>query len=177
MVDEKIMELVSKGDSKKLSLLFERYHLALYNFFLRRNPNPMLCEDLTQNVFERLLKYKHSFNPNSSFKAWMFQIARSVYIDDFSKNKLRATHLEGNITPCQEESIQDSIETSEQYEQLQRALSLLSPAEREIIRFTRFQKLKYHEIAIILNISESGVKMRVHRAMKNLKNIYLKLDK
>jgi len=65
--DNDLMLQVRDGDLGKLSFLFERYHRALFNFFLRSTGNRDLSEDLVQEAFLRLLKYRHTFRPDSRF--------------------------------------------------------------------------------------------------------------
>jgi len=176
MTDEQIMKLINDGDKNKVGILFDRYHIQLYNFFYKRNIDGPMSEDLTQNVFEKIIKYSHSFDASFSFKAWIFRIARNILNDHFSKNKFRNS-LEISKLSIVEGNILDKIEHKEQLSQLQKAMALLNKEDQDLIQLSRFQKLKYHEIAPILNISESGVKMRMFRAMKKLKDQYLKLDK
>jgi RNA polymerase sigma-70 factor (ECF subfamily) len=78
---------VRDGDLGKLSFLFERYHRALFNFFLRSTGNRELSEDLVQEVFLRLLKYRHTFRADSQFSTWMYHVARNAQIDYFRKHK------------------------------------------------------------------------------------------
>lgn len=176
MTDEQIMKLINDGDKNKVAILFDRYHIQLYNFFFKRNIDGPMSEDLTQNVFEKIIKYGHSFDASFSFKAWMYRIARNILNDHFSKNKFR-NPLEINQLSLVEGNVLEKIEQKEQLNQLHQAMALLNKEDRDLIQLSKFQKLKYHEIAPILNISESGVKMRMFRAMKKLKTQYLKLDK
>ena len=54
--DNHLMEQVKDGNAEKLAILFERYHVMLYNFFLRLTSNRSISEDLVQDVFIRVLK-------------------------------------------------------------------------------------------------------------------------
>ena len=74
MTDEQVMLEVHKGDLDKTAILFERYHVRLFNFFLRMSYDKDLSQDLTQTVFERLLKYRTSYKYGKQFKSWIFQI-------------------------------------------------------------------------------------------------------
>ena len=69
--DQLLMLTVREGDIEKLGILFERHHRRLFNFFLRLTARRHLSEDLVQEVFVRLLKYRHTFRENSTFTAWM----------------------------------------------------------------------------------------------------------
>ena len=175
MTDEKIMELIKEGETKQIAVLFDRYHIPLYNFFINRKIEPTQSEDLTQNVFEKIIKYAHSFNSIYQFRPWMYRIARNILNDHFSKT-IKIQELETNKISLVTNTIEDKIEAKEQLSQLRRAMNLLEQEDRALIEWSRFQKLKYHEIGEILNLSEGAIKTRMYRAMKRLKTNYLKLD-
>ena len=73
---------VREGQLSELTALFDRYATPLYNFFLRLTVDRMLSEDLTQNLFYRVLRYRQSFEPASgSFRSWVYRMARNVFAD------------------------------------------------------------------------------------------------
>ena len=78
---------VKNGDTHKLGLLYERYKKRLFGFFYQMNKDASLSEDLVQNVFVKILKYKHTYTEESKFVVWLFQIARNTSYDNFKKNK------------------------------------------------------------------------------------------
>jgi len=90
--DNMLMLKVKEGDLDKLGLLFERYKKPLFGFFYGMTRDSELSEDLIQNVFFRILKYRYLFRGEGDFKTWMFHIARNVSHDHFKKN--RAQHKE-----------------------------------------------------------------------------------
>jgi len=59
--DETIMQNIKNGELAGMSVLFERYHLRLFNFFLKMGLKREISQDLTQNLFYRLLKYRNSY--------------------------------------------------------------------------------------------------------------------
>ena len=85
MQDEEIMSSVKKGSVNMLAILFERYHVKLYNYFLRLTGDKGISEDLTQEVFLRILKYRDTFRHESKFTTWMYQIA-AISISIFAGN-------------------------------------------------------------------------------------------
>ena len=114
MNDEQLMEAVKNGDLHHASVLFERYHKRIYNFLARMTFNKALAEDLTQNVFMRMLKYSHSFREGLSFQSWIYTVAKNVFYDHYraGKNKI-ANYVEvENLS----DRLQDSTETHEQHE-------------------------------------------------------------
>src|SRR5215510_13934321 len=86
LTDEAIMLAVRDGDVGKLGLLFERYHRTLFDFFSRMLGNRTAADDLVQDVFFRILKYRKTYRDDSHFTTWMFHIARNARLDHFKKH-------------------------------------------------------------------------------------------
>jgi len=61
IADEILMQNVKDGNLSEMSVLFERYHLRIYNFFFRLTFDMDVSQDLTQNLFYRMIKYKNSY--------------------------------------------------------------------------------------------------------------------
>jgi RNA polymerase sigma factor (sigma-70 family) len=85
--DNELMEQVRDGTVEKLAVLFERHQAMLYNFFLRLTGNRATSEDLVQEVFIRILKYRAGYLGESRFVVWMFQIARNAHVDFLRRRK------------------------------------------------------------------------------------------
>src|SRR5258708_24301905 len=79
--DNTLMSAVAAGTVSKLAVLFERHHRALYRHFLSITPDPPTSEDLVQDVFFRILRYRATYDPRQSFTAWMYQIAKNANVD------------------------------------------------------------------------------------------------
>jgi RNA polymerase sigma factor (sigma-70 family) len=168
---------VKAGDLDKMGLLFERYHRVLFGFLYHSTNHRSTSEDLMQTVFYRMLKYRHTFTEVGEFRTWMYHLARNVLNDEFKKtNRLfyQENFIEISDENHSENGFGNDLEKKEENEVLQESLSKLSKEYREVLILSRFQELSYHEIGEILNISEANVKVRVHRAIKELRNIYLK---
>src|ERR1051325_5999650 len=85
--DELLMLAVRNGEVAKLGVLFDRHHRALLDFFVRMTGSRSAAEDLVQDVFFRILKYRDTFRDDSRFKAWMFHIARNARFDYYKKRQ------------------------------------------------------------------------------------------
>src|SRR5438094_9249556 len=83
--EEELMLQVRDGAGETLGVLFHRYQTPLFNFYSKLTGNRALSEDLVQEVFLRILKYRHSYRPGTPFRAWDYQIARNARIDHFRK--------------------------------------------------------------------------------------------
>jgi len=176
LTDNSLMLKVKSGDLDKMGLLFDRYHRPLYTFLYHMAGRNDACQDMVQNVFLRMLKYRHTFTGEGEFKTWMYHLARNVLSDHFKQNKAvghydvheLADKLDGGMLADSE------FETRQDAELIQNALTVLNEEYREVLILSRFQDLKYAQIAEILDISEGAVKVRVHRALGELKKIVLK---
>src|SRR3989337_1581210 len=89
MTDEVIMEAVKSGNLQQVSLLFERYNKRIYNFLARMAMDRAVAEDLTQNVFLRIIKYRSSYREGARFQSWIYQVARNVFSDHYQAHKNR----------------------------------------------------------------------------------------
>lgn len=174
--DEQLMEQVSQEKLNALSVLFDRYQVPLYNFFYRQNYDGALSEDLVQTVFERILKYRQSYVTGMAFRSWMYQIARNAKTDHYKSRRKISDYVQPDDLEIATVSIEKSITQQEDLQQLEQAMQHLSTAQREILVMTRFQKMKYGEVAEILQCSEGAVKVKVHRALKQLRSIFFKME-
>ena len=167
------MNLVAGGEIRKSSILFDRYHINVYNYLLKVNRDKMLAEDLTQNVFEKMIKYKSSYDGQKSFKAWLFTIVRNTNIDHHRKRKydsLDDSYLEVKAV---EKDAQKQLETKESNEQLMAAINMLPEDEKELLILSKFERLKYSEISKIMGMTESALKVKAHRSIKKLRTILI----
>lgn len=170
---------VKEGDLDKLGLLFERYKRPVYGFFYGLNKNADLSEDLVQNTFYRILKYRYLFRGEGDFRTWLFHIARNVSHDHFRKNKLQA---KDSIDQWQErlgggDDRSATIQHNEELEMLSVAMDRLPDDKREILLLSKFHEMKYKEIGEIIGCSEGAVKVKVFRALQDLKQVYKQLEK
>jgi len=171
--DEKLMTMVKNGNLDSLAPLYEKYKIPLYNFFYRLTFNEELSKDLTQSVFYRIIKYRHTFYKEHKFRSWIYQMARNIRIDHYKKNKLlideykKPEDLNNNYN-----SDENETEKKEKHQRLFEALSKLDQENRELIEMSRFQGLKYDEIARITGNSSGSLKVKAHRALNKLRDIY-----
>jgi RNA polymerase sigma-70 factor (ECF subfamily) len=172
--DEVLMTQVREGAGEMLGILFDRYHARLFNYFLRLTGDRALSEDLVQDVFYRILKRRRTYRPGSPFKPWMFQVARNARTDVFRRKRGVEIELE---EPMVEPVIpKDELSDRQQTQLLHRALLQLPEDKREVLVLSRFQDMKYGEIAQLLGCEVGTIKTRVHRALQELRHALAKLE-
>lgn len=169
--DNALMLKVKKGDLDKLGLLFERYHRRLYHFFYRMNRRRDVSEDLVQEVFERILKYRSTYTTDGQFSTWLFQIARNLHIDQYRKQEKEPVidNMEDMQQLADTANNESEQANTENLKLLQTAINRLDPTKKETLLLSRFQGFKYKEIADIMDCTEAVVKVRVYRAIRELK--------
>lgn len=174
ITDEILMKHVKDGRLEEMSVLFERYHLRIYNFFFRLTYNIDISQDLTQNLFYRMIKYRSSYKEEYSVKSWIFQIARNLHADFCNDEKKSGEVLLKSENYPADIAEENNEFHEEDYQRLDWALSNLSPGQKEMIILSRYQGLKYEEISEIMNQSVPAIKVAIHRAIKQLRGIYFK---
>lgn len=171
--DEFLMSEVKKGNLGEMAKLFEKYHVNLYNFFLHMGLQKDVSQDLTQNLFYRMIKYRNSYSDGKNVRTWMYQIARNLFRDHINEQKINNELLQHtDILPAAYEEENDYSE--DDYETLDNALLKLPHEQREIIILCRYQGLKYHEASAILNMSVPAIKVNMFRAIRRLRTIYFR---
>jgi RNA polymerase sigma factor (sigma-70 family) len=178
MTDEMIMEAVKNGDLQQAAILFERYHVRIYNFLARMTFNVQVAEDLTQNVFLRMIKYRNSYRDGHAFHSWIYQIARNVFSDHYQMHKNKhAGFVDVEKMSDQLAESDESFNQDEREKVLHQSLAMLNDEQRELLVLTRFQHMKYEEVAAIMDTTVANIKVKVHRAIQKLREHYFELER
>lgn len=174
--DEQLIQWVAAGDASCLGTLFERHHAAVFQYCLQMTRERATSEDLTQDVFMRLLRKAGSFRGEGSFKAWMFNIARNVALDHLRTGLRRKTQtgaeaaLETHMVDYR--SAEQDASGKEDLGFLSQALASLPEAAREVIWLGRFEFDSYDELGQALGCNAGTARVRMHRAMRQLNQEY-----
>lgn len=166
------MLAVMNGDISQASLLFKRYHTSVYSYLARINRDSQIAQDMTQNVFEKMIKYRNSYQQQKCFKAWLFTIARNVNIDHHRKKKYSITDEHVDMVDSAM-GVHQRMEQQENNKKLHMAMDRLAPEEKELLVLTKFERMKYHQVSTMMGMSESALKVKAHRAMKKLRTILI----
>ncbi len=178
--DHALMLAVRDGELDALGELFERHQGPLFGFLVKLTGDRPAAEDIAQTVFQRMLKYRHTYRDNGSFTAWMYHLARRCAADHFRRSNA-APHAT-DPTDLHEHAddaphAAHHATTRDDHALLHAALARLDRDDREVLLLSRFQELPFAEISGILECSVGAAKVRAHRALRALRDIYFNLQK
>jgi len=168
---------VRAGDVGKLEQLFDRHQRSLFHYFLHLTGSRAAAEDLVQEVFYRILKYRRSYQPETSFRAWLFQVGRNVHHDYAGRQKGEVALAE-DVAELRGPDLPPDRQAQKKQEAvlLRRALAALPREKREVLIMSRYLDLKYEEIAAALQCEVGTVKVRVYRALRELSDRFFALS-
>jgi RNA polymerase sigma-70 factor, ECF subfamily len=167
--DVDLMAQVQQGSQDAFVTLIRRHQGHLLNFFRHMGVNHD-AEDLAQDTFVRLFKYRFRYEPRARFTTFLYLMARQVLMDRWRKVKRYAAALSGYA---------EETRVNEQHgkppdglsEEVQRALDQLPEPMRAVVVMSIYQGLKYEEIAKILDIPVGTVKSRMFNALGRLREV------
>ena len=169
------MRQVQEGEVAQAALLFERHHVAVFRYLLRLSGNRALSEDLAQEVFFRVIKHAKSYDASRTFTVWLYGIARNAYFDSHRKLRREVTDDPLREAKSSEPMPEELAARTQDVKFLQEALRLLPEDKREVLILSRFQNLRYDEIARVLECEVGAVKTRMYRALKELRQRFCEL--
>ncbi len=164
--DEALYQQVIKGSEVALVELVNRYHSPLHKFLYRYTGDPILADDLAQETFMRLLKYRGG--PPARFKSWAFTIASNLANDHFKSARYRyerVTDFDDEV----EAHVDNFSFAPDDRAEIIAALAKLSPEHREALILRFYHDLKLEEIAEVTQTPLGTVKSRLFHALKTLK--------
>ncbi len=174
------MLAVRGGELDALGELFERHHGPLFGFLCKLTGDRPAAEDLAQIVFQRMLRYRHTYRDDGSFTAWMYHLARRCVADHFRRASATPHATDpADLAAHADEAPHAGHHAAARDDQalLRTALARLDDGDREVLLLARFHELSFAEIAGILECSAGAAKVRAHRALRTLRDIYFNLQK
>ncbi len=182
--DSKLMLAFQKGDEEAFSILFDKHVKGVLNLLFRYVRDRYIAEDLSQEVFLRLYRYRDKYKPSAKFTTFLYTITTNLalnYIRDNKKRKMAVfSTLSANDTST-ELSMQipnpKSFEPSYNLEQeeMQRivleSIDKLPDSQKIAIHLSKYLDMSHEEIADVMKITSAAVKSLLSRARDNLRKI------
>jgi RNA polymerase sigma-70 factor (ECF subfamily) len=183
--DVRLMLQVRDGDAAAFTELVLRYQNRLLTVLEHLVGNREQAEDLAQEVFVRVFKARHRYEPEAKFSTWLFTIANNIASNALrSRNRRREVGVpEGNgsdSTPLSLDQLAKAtsgaqptrrLDKAEQAEIVRTAVAALSERQRMALLLAKFEGMSYQDIAQTMDVSVQAIKSLLSRARVNLKEI------
>jgi len=157
-----LVESASNGDESAVSSLVELTQDGLYRFFLYLTADSALSQDLSQDAYVRAFSKLHLLKEPEKSKSWLYRFGKNLFIDYVRANKKhKAEALDEERLSDADSAQQDLIISTRQ------VLDKLEQNERIILVLVDMEGRSYQEAAEVLDVSESALRSRLHRARKS----------
>jgi RNA polymerase sigma-70 factor, ECF subfamily len=177
-VDAALMMRVRGEDAASFCLLVEKHRGPVVHFLMRMVQNNAIAEELAQEVFLRVYRSRHSYEPTAKFTTWLFRITTHLalnYLRDGKNEKgqesLDHERPDGGLRQIRDRhpNAEQSLVSASRRDEIRRAIQLLPAKQRAAVLMHKYQEMEYSQIARALECSESAVKSLLFRAYETLR--------
>ncbi len=165
--DEKLMQFVASGNQQAFAELYRRYKQRLYYYFFRMLGNSdELANDFLQEVFLKIIEWPERFNPDYSFKTWVFSVAYNLCKNEYRRREVRreAPLADNALEPV----LPEAISREEVLSRMFASLDELSAEHRSVFLMHYREGFAVKDIAEMLGIAPGTVKSRLYNTRKFL---------
>ena len=175
-VSDDLVERCKRGDEAAWNQLVEASYRDVYTLCLRILRDPNDAAEATQDAYLKVWRNLAGFRGDAAFETWLYRVASNAALSKHRSRKRRQTHetgvedeLLGNFAASG--SVETTAGARSDLRDLERALGSLPEHYREAVILRDIYGLSMQEIAKQMKISETAVKVRIHRARKKLKEL------
>jgi len=171
LVDEAaLLDRIRQYDQAALAQVYDDYYDRIYHYVYRFVGQVAAAEDLTANVFLRLLNAVRSGNePRSNLLAWLYRVAHNLVVDSFRRGSAAQEVELTEWLEGYEPDLTHIVEQKLQLERVRRAVLDLTPAQQQVMALKFLEGLESVEVATILDKSEGAIDALQHRALLALR--------
>ncbi|HYL36263.1 MAG TPA: sigma-70 family RNA polymerase sigma factor [Bryobacteraceae bacterium] len=169
---------VREGDQTSFRLLLERHRGPVIHFVYRMVQNQAVAEELAQEVFLRVYRFRDNYEPTAKFTTWLFRIATHLalnWIRDKRHEKLQDSldqETADGVTrqvPDRSRTVEQELVYRAKLREVRQAIESLPAKQRAAVMMHKYEELEYSQIANVLSCSESAVKSLLFRAYESLR--------
>lgn len=170
MSEKALLERAKASDPDALGEIYDRHAEGIYNYIYRRTGERELAEDLTSDVFVRMLRaIKENQAWHTSLSGWLYQIAHNRVIDHFRRQpEEEVLTLEERLVAAAEDP-PETVQKDLARQRLRAAISHLTELQQQVIVLKFVEGLRNAEVAQILGKTEGAVKSLQYRGLRSLK--------
>lgn len=165
--DSELMAEYAAGSGAAFDALFARYERRAHAYFLRRTRSPERADDLYQELFLRLHRFRDRYDPLRPFAPWFFRIASRVWLDELRRAHREAgARLDAEDEPAVEAGAERRAAARQEAGRL---LGGLSPEQARVVLLAKLAGAEYGEIAATLGKSVDATKQIGSRALRRMR--------
>ena len=165
-----IIHRILKGETSLYEYFLDKYSQQVFILIIRIVENQEDAEELTQDTFLKAFEHLSSFKAESSFSTWICRIAYNTAISATRKKQELIVMDSAMLMNISDQQIDDALnaESGERVGKLNKAIKKLAAEERALISLFYNEEKTIGEIALILGLTESNAKVKLHRIRKKL---------
>lgn len=168
--NRRFLQRIHNLEEDALAELFDTYYQPIYRYIYHYVENVETAEDLTSEVFARLLeKLKAGSGPKGNIKPWLYRVAHNICIDHARRQAHRDHKPLDEEILFSEQDVTAQVHQTLVYRQARSAMNRLTEKQRAVILLKHIEGLKNKEIALILDLSVGAVKALQHRGLASIR--------
>jgi len=170
--ENEIVKKIIEGDERAFEIVFKKYYQRLCLYAARFVYSSESAEEVVQEVFVRFWERSDSLNPESSLAAYLYRSVYNTCLNQIKHEKVKENYKAYvlNYMSVESQNLQDSEEQQELLKLVGQAIEELPPRCSEIFKMSRYEGLKYQEIADHLGISLKTVEVQMGKALRVLRD-------
>ena len=172
--EEELLAAAMQYNEAALGELYDRYEAKIFSYIFRRTGDQPLAEDLTAQVFLRMLESIRDRKAwHSSFSGWLYRIAHNLVIDHYRRRD-RQSAIDLEEAPPMASDLEDPVETAEMNidaERLRAAIRRLTDEQAEVVSLRFLEGYSIAEVAEMTNRTEGAIKALQYRAVTTLRGL------
>lgn len=177
--EELVRRIVKTNDAMLFGVLYDRFSKKVYNKCLGFSKSQGEAEDLTQDVFLMVFIKLGSFKGTSKFSSWIYAFTYNFCVNYVNRNKQRKMNDKSDSISNSGKQFALEVEDNDllnlRSHKLKRALELINPEDKKILLLKYQDDVPIKELAKLLNLSDSAVKMRLKRSKTRIMEVYNKI--
>jgi RNA polymerase sigma-70 factor (family 1) len=167
-----LVQNVKNGDQRSFEVLFKKYYSPLVGFANKYLQDAPLSEETVQDFFCKYWDKRASLDINESLKSYMYRSVRNASLNHLRHQKIKDNHESEAVMVGEgssETTVHDQLISAELDQKIMKSIESLPDQCRKAFEMSRFEGLKYQEIADKMKISKKAVEANVSRALKVLR--------
>ena len=170
--DQQQWEALTTGDITAFEMIFRTYYQPLCNYAYTFLQDREEAEEIVQSTFTSIWEKHSTLSIRTSAKAYLYAMVRNACLNVIKHEKIKQKHVveEVALSPRSHDSVTSTVTSTELEARIQQALEELPEQCRLVFKMSRFEELKYNEIAEQLNISVKTVENHIGKALKIMRD-------